>query len=95
MVIPWYLLSDGLLKWLVSLSSSDHSPSRGLSVEKGVSTAFRPLAEFLRKSGRDDDTDTADDFLLHFSTGGNSSCTGNTSGTGNSSCPSTKTEHNQ
>lgn len=43
------------------------------------------LLEFPRRSGREEDTDTAEGFLLHFNIDGNSSTTGNSSGAGNSS----------
>lgn len=62
------------------------SPSSGCSDLKGVSVAFRLLVEFPRRSGREEDTDTTEGFLLHFNTDGNSSTTGNSSGAGNSSC---------
>ncbi|TNN65937.1 hypothetical protein EYF80_023810 [Liparis tanakae] len=52
----------------------------------GVSAALRLLVEFPRRSGREEDTDTTEGFLLHFNTDGNSSTTGNSSGTGKSSC---------
>lgn len=51
-----------------------------------MSVALRLLVEFPRRSGREEDTDTTEGFLLHFNTDGNSSTTGNSSGAGNSSC---------
>lgn len=62
------------------------SPSSCCSDLKGVSVALRLLVEFPRRSGREEDTDTTEGFLLHFNTDGNSSTTGNTSGAGKSSC---------
>lgn len=51
-----------------------------------MSAGLRLLVEFPRRSGREEDTDTTEGFLLHFNTDGNSSTTGNSSGAGNSSC---------
>lgn len=62
------------------------SPSSGCSDLKTVSAAPKPLPEFPRRSGREEDTETTEGFRLHFKTDGNSSTTGNSSGTGNSSC---------
>lgn len=62
------------------------SPSSSCSDLKGVSVGLRLLVEFPRRSGREEDTDTTEGFLLHFNTDGNSSTTGNSSGAGNSSC---------
>lgn len=52
----------------------------------GLSEGLRLLLEFPRRSGREEDTDITDGFLLHFNTEGNSSTTGNSSVAGNSSC---------
>ena len=67
------------------------SPSSGCSDLKGASAALRLLVEFPRRSGREDDTDTTEGFLLHFNTDGNSSTTGNSHGAGNSSCGTEET----
>lgn len=62
------------------------SPSRGCSDLKGASLTSRLLVEFPSRSGREEDTDTTEGFLLHFNTDGYSSTTGKSSVVGNSSC---------
>lgn len=63
------------------------SPSCSCSDLKGVSEVFRLLVEFPRRSGREEDTDTTEGFLLHFNTDWKSSTTaGKSSVVGNSSC---------
>lgn len=62
---------------------------------KGVLAVLRLLLEFPTRSGREEDTDTTEVFLLHFNTDGNSSTTGNSSGVGNSSWSRRKDITNQ
>ena len=72
------------------------SPSRGSSGWKGMSPALRLLVELPSMSGREEETDATEGFLLHFSTGVNSSTvTGYSSGTGNSSWQGSEWRHTQ
>lgn len=71
------------------------SPSNNCSDLRGVSAGLRLLAEFPNRSGSDEDTDTADWFLLHFNTEGYSSTAGNSSVAGNSSCSAEWGERHQ
>ena len=79
-VKPWTLYSCD------DTASRVLSPSSSCSDLKGASAGLRLPVEFPRRSGREEDTDTTEGFLLHFNTDGNSSTTGNSSVAGNSSC---------
>ena len=83
---PW--IDSGLCIQTVTLHLHQRvlSPSSSCSDLKGVSAALRLLVEFPRRSGREEDTDTTEGFLLHFNTEGNWSTTGNSSVVGNSPC---------
>lgn len=84
-----------LTEALASAVSRLLSPSNNCSDLRGVSAGLRLLAEFPSRSGSDEDTDTADWFLLHFNTEGYSSTAGNSSVAGNSSCSAEWGERHQ
>lgn len=71
------------------------SPSNNCSDLRGGSAGLRLPAELPSRSGSEEDTDTADWFLLHFNTEGYSSTAGNSSVAGNSSCSAEAGEERQ